>query len=92
MWGEKETNYYGAQNDYTHIFIIWELIFQLHRTSVTQGFLAGILLCNSGAFLGTFCERANYTHSLSGNYLFNYTHLLRKRIVSELFVQSSRAS
>ena len=29
-----------AQNDYTHIFIVWELISQLHRTSVTQGFLA----------------------------------------------------
>ena len=39
--------YHGAQNDYTHIFIVWELISQLHRTSVTQGFLAGILLCNS---------------------------------------------
>ena len=35
--------YYGAQNDHTHYFIIWELIFQLHRTSVTQGFLAGII-------------------------------------------------
>ena len=32
--------YYGAQNDYTHIFIVWELISQLYRTSVTQGFLA----------------------------------------------------
>ena len=35
--------YYGAQNDYTHIFIVWELIPKLHRTSVTQGFLAGII-------------------------------------------------
>ena len=34
---------------HTHIFIIWELISQLQRTSVTQGLLAGILLCNSGA-------------------------------------------
>ena len=32
--------YYGAQNDYKHIFIIWELISQMHRTSVTQGLLA----------------------------------------------------
>ena len=30
--------YYGAQNDYTHIFSIWELICQLHRTSVTHAF------------------------------------------------------
>ena len=28
--------------------------FQLHRTSVTQSFLAGILLCNSGAFIRYF--------------------------------------
>ena len=54
--------YNGAQNDYTHILLIWELISQLHRTSVTQGFLAGILLCNSGVFIGTFCECADYTH------------------------------
>ena len=52
-----------AQNDYTHIFfIILELILQLHRTSVTQGFLVGSLICNSGAFFGTFCECAKYTH------------------------------
>ena len=38
---------HGAQNDYTHIFIVWELLSQLHRTSATQGLLAGILLCNS---------------------------------------------
>ena len=46
----------------THIFIIWELISQLHRTSVTHGSLAGIILCNWGAFEGIFCECANYTH------------------------------
>ena len=53
--------YYGSQNDYTHIFIILELIFQLHRTSVTHGFLARNLLCNLGASKGIFCERAKYT-------------------------------
>ena len=40
-------DYYGAQNDYTYMFITLELVSQLHRTSVTHGFLAGILLCNS---------------------------------------------
>ena len=60
-------NYYGAQNDYTHMFLSWELISQLHRTSVTHGYLAGILLCNSGAYEGIFCECANYTHHLSVN-------------------------
>ena len=40
---------------------------QLHRTSVTQGFLAGILCVIWVSPQGTFCERANYTHELSGN-------------------------
>ena len=39
---------------HTHLFIIRELILQLHRTSVTQGFLAGILLCNLGASIRYF--------------------------------------
>ena len=38
----------GIEDDWTHTLIIWELISQLHRTSVTQGGLAEILLCNSG--------------------------------------------
>ena len=61
--------YYGAQNDYdyTHIFVICELISKLYRTSVTHGFLAGIILCNWVACEGIFCERANYTHQLSRN-------------------------
>ena len=29
------------------IFVVWEQKFQLNRTSVTQGLLAGMLLCNS---------------------------------------------
>ena len=53
---------YRAQNDDTHIFMVWELISQLHRTSVTQGVLAGILLCNWALAQGTFCESANYAH------------------------------
>ena len=32
---------------HTHIFVTLELISQLHRTSVTQGCLAGIVLCTS---------------------------------------------
>ena len=32
---------------HTHMFVVWELLSQLHRTSVTQGFLAGMILCNS---------------------------------------------
>ena len=39
--------YYRVQNDYTHIFIVWEFVSRLHKTSATQGFLAGIILCNS---------------------------------------------
>ena len=46
---------------HTHIFMIWEVISQLHRTSVTQGVLAGIILCNWAPSPGTFCESANYT-------------------------------
>ena len=46
----------------THIFIVWEFMSRLHRTSVTHGFLARILLCDSGAYEGTFCQRANCTH------------------------------
>ena len=53
--------YYGAPNEYIHTHLmIWELISQLHRTSVTYGFLAGIILCNSGAFIRHFCECANW--------------------------------
>ena len=33
--------------EHTQILSVWELISQVHRTSVTQGFLAGILLCSS---------------------------------------------
>ena len=59
--GESPPRYY-SQNVYTHIFMIWELSSQLHRTSVTQGVLAGMFLCNWALAQGTFCGRANYTH------------------------------
>ena len=39
-------SYYEAQYDYTHFDYFGIKISQLHRTSATQGFLAGILLCN----------------------------------------------
>ena len=38
----------------THVPIIWELTSKLHRTSVTQGFLAGLVLCNLGASVRYF--------------------------------------
>ena len=81
------TQYYGAQNDYTHIFIIWEISSQLHRGSVTQGFLAGILLCNSGASKRyVLCRRQLHTLIVRELIFLLHTHLLHKRIVSELFV------
>ena len=57
----------------THIFIIWELISQLHRTSVTQGLLAGIVLCNSGASITYFLCTCQL-HTLNfWNYFSGYT-------------------
>ena len=44
----------GAQDNCTQIFIIWELISQLHRTSVTKGFLAELFLCNAGVSIRYF--------------------------------------
>ena len=79
-------NYYGAPNDYTDIFIVWELISQSDRTSVTQGFLAGILLCNLHKVLSV---NTPITHINCLELIFNYTHtplLDTKKIVSELFV------
>ena len=57
----------------THNFIIWELISQLHRTSVTR--LSGrIFFCVSRAPpQGTLCEC--YTLELSDNYLSNCTRV-----------------
>ena len=43
--------YHGAENDYTHT----------HTHLLHMVFFAGIILCNSGSYEGTFCERANYT-------------------------------
>ena len=47
--GSRSEKHHGAQNDCTRMFIIWELMSQVHRTSVTQGFLAGTLLCDTRA-------------------------------------------
>ena len=54
--------YYGAQNLYTHTIIILELISQLHRTSVTRGFLAGISLCKCGRFHKVLSVNVPITH------------------------------
>ena len=61
--------HYGAQSDYTHIVIVWGPISQLYRTSVKQGLLAGILLCNLGASL-RYSRWTSITHtsSLRNNY------------------------
>ena len=58
FWDSREFCY-GAQNDITHaFFIFWELPSQLHKTSVTQGFLARICLCNWAPSRSTFhCEK-----------------------------------
>ena len=48
--------YHGAQNDYTRIYFIWEF--------VTQGFLAGIILCNSGAFIDRYFLWMRQLHTL----------------------------
>ena len=54
-------SYYGAQNDYTHIFILWELISQMHRTSVTQGLLADFF-CVIGRLHKVFSVNVPITH------------------------------
>ena len=47
----------GPKNDYTHIFIInfmiWEVVAQLHRISGIQGFLANFIVY-LGAFIRYF--------------------------------------
>ena len=58
--------YYGTQkgDTHTHMFIVWELISELHRRSVTQGCLAGIISCNSGTSTRCLSVNANYTQKL----------------------------
>ena len=51
---------------HTHIFITWEFISQLHRTSATRGLLAGIHLCNIGCLQMVLSVSANYTR-MPGN-------------------------
>ena len=76
-------------SSYTHIFVIWEFISHLHRTSVTQGFLAGggILLCNLGASIRYFLCTCQLHTLIVWELTFQlHTHLLHKRTVSKLFV------
>ena len=81
-----EAPYYGAQNDYTP-FHYQELFSQLHRTSVAQSFLAGILLCNSGAFIRYFLWTRQLHVLIVSESIFQLRALLlHKRIVSEWFV------
>ena len=69
----------------THTFLLFgNFVSQLHRTSVTQGFLAGVILCNSGVCIRYFLC-ACQLHTLSvGELIFRLcTHPLHKR--KELF-------
>ena len=52
---------------------------QLHRTSATQGFLAGILLCNSGVPIRYFLWTCPQLHGLSGNEFSEYTHCVTQK-------------
>ena len=72
--------YYGAQNDYTHIFIVWELISPLHRTSVTLSFLAGILLWKFGCLHEVFSVHVPITHMncLGINFPITHTSVTQK--------------
>ena len=87
--------HYGAQNDYTHISIILEFISQLHKTSVTHGFLAGFF-CIIWAPRKVFSVNVPSMHTNCLGIDFpnvrTHTQLLHKRIVSELFVHSFRAA
>ena len=59
----------------THTFFFWRLISQLHRTSVTQGFLAGILLCNSGASRRYFLCTCELHTLIVLELIFDYTNI-----------------
>ena len=61
----KSCHVCGCHGFFGPDFSIWELIAQLHRTCVTQGFLAGIVLCNWYAFIQCFL----WTHQLHINCL-----------------------
>ena len=81
--------------------MVWELISQLHRTSVTQGFLAGILLCNSGRLHKVLSVKAPITHinCLGINFPITHTSVTQKNcfriicvIISGLIVRKPRLS
>ena len=81
--------YCGWEGDYgpemiTHIVIVWELISKLRRAAVTQGFLAGIVLCNSGA-PEELSVNAPITHKNSLGIHFPIARTLHKKSVSESF-------
>ena len=78
--------HYGAQNDYTHIFIIWELISQLHRTSVTQAFWQE-LICVIRGLHKVLSVDVLITHITGLGIDFPITRsFVTQKIVSELFV------
>ena len=64
-----------ANFSHTHIFTTWELISQLHRTFVTQDFLAGIILCNSGASIRYFLCTCQLHTLIVWDLIFDYTHI-----------------
>ena len=66
------------------MYINREFISQLHRTSVTQGLLAGILMCNSGA--SKWCSLITHKNSLGMYFQLNCTRICYTSLVSELFV------
>ena len=65
----------------THIFMIWELISQLHRTSFAQGFLAGNSFVHFGRLHKLLAVNAPFTHTdeLSGKQLSNCTHICYRK-------------
>ena len=60
-----------------HTFYCLGINFQLHRTSVTQGFLPGILLCTLGAFIRYFLRPRQLHTSIAWELIFQlHAHLL----------------
>ena len=67
---------------YTHTSLSYlDLIYQLHSTSVTQGFPAGIIWCNSGASIRSFFLRMHQLHTrILSELIFQvHAHLLHKK-------------
>ena len=67
LWGPK-----WLQTHFHHLGIY----FQLHRTSVTQGFLAEIIMCDSGASIRYFmCTCQLYTLIVWELHFSDYAHI-----------------